>query len=146
MTAETSEVSGTQTIAYNEHGQLTQQTDARSVVVDRTVDDLDRVSFVNYPDDSLDITYTYDDPGVDFSLSRLTAISRDSASVDYAYDRLGRALQDGHRDGQDRVGTPAGSGPPSTSSARRSSRRRFPTTPPRPRPELSRAPRGCVRC
>ncbi|MCP4898272.1 MAG: hypothetical protein GY906_14965, partial [bacterium] len=53
------------------------------------------MTFVDYPDDSLDIAYTYDDPAVDFSLGRLTAISRDGASVDYAYDRFGRALQDG---------------------------------------------------
>ncbi len=95
MTEETSEVSGTQTFVYNEHGQLTQQTDARGVMVARTVDELDRVTFVDYPDDSLDIAYTYDDPSVDFSLGRLTAITRDGAGVDYAYDRFGRTLRDG---------------------------------------------------
>ena len=62
------------------------------------MDALDRVTSVDYPDypdDSLDTTYTYDDPLVAFSLGRLTAIERDGESVEYAYDRFGRVIQDG---------------------------------------------------
>ena len=47
---------------YNEHGELTEETDARMITTVHTVDELDRVTFVDYPDDTLDITYTYDDP------------------------------------------------------------------------------------
>jgi YD repeat-containing protein len=95
MTRETSEVSGITEYVYNEHGELTSQTDARGITMDRTVDELDRVTFVDYPTDSLDVTYVYDDPLVPFSLGRLTAIVRDGASVDYEYDRFGRVTRDG---------------------------------------------------
>ncbi|MCB1058164.1 MAG: RHS repeat protein, partial [Acidobacteria bacterium] len=95
LTQEASLVSGTTTHQYNEHGELTQTTDARGVTVARTIDALDRVILADYPDDSLDVTYTYDDPSVAFSTGRLTAITRDGNSVDYAYDRFGRVTQDG---------------------------------------------------
>ena len=42
-----------------------------------------------------DVTYTYDDPMVAFSLGRLTKIERGSQAVDYTYDRFGRVTQDG---------------------------------------------------
>jgi RHS repeat-associated protein len=95
MTRETSEVSGITEYVYNEHGELTSQTDARGITMERTVDELDRVTFVDYPTISLDVTYVYDDPLVPFSLGRLNAIIRDGASVDYEYDRFGRVTRDG---------------------------------------------------
>jgi RHS repeat-associated protein len=95
MTQETSEVSGTTDSFYNEHGELTSQTDERDITVDRLVDELDRVTFVDYPTASLDVTYVYDDPLVPFSQGRLTSIVRDGASVDYGYDVFGRVTRDG---------------------------------------------------
>ena len=92
---EVSEVSGTTDFDYNEHGELETRTDARGVVMTRTLDELDRVSFEDYPDDTLDVTYTYDDPMVAFSLGRLTKIERAGEAIDYAYDRFGRVTQDG---------------------------------------------------
>jgi RHS repeat-associated protein len=94
-TRDVSPVSGTTTFAYDEHGALLSETDARGVTVLRTVDALDRVTFLDSPDPALDTTYTYDDPAVPFSKGRLTAIARDGATVAYAYDRFGRVLQDG---------------------------------------------------
>ena len=67
MTEEVSEVSGTTTFSYNEHGELTTRTDARSITMTRTVDALDRVTFEDYPGGTLDVTYVYDDPLVAFS-------------------------------------------------------------------------------
>ena len=58
-------------------------------------DVLDRVTRLDYPDDSLDTTYTYDDPAVPFSKGRLTAISRPGSTVAYGFDRFGRLTQDG---------------------------------------------------
>ncbi len=95
MAAQTSPVSGTTSYAYNEHGELVQEVDQRGVTVDRTVDEFDRVTFVDYPDPTLDTIYVYDDPSVLFSKGRLTSIQRDGATVDYAYDRFGRMTQDG---------------------------------------------------
>ncbi|MDY7095208.1 MAG: RHS repeat-associated core domain-containing protein, partial [Acidobacteriota bacterium] len=74
---------------------LEESTDARGIVTTRVLDELDRVTFVDYPDDSLDITYTYDDPLVPFSKGRLTAITRNGQAFDYRYDRFGRLTQDG---------------------------------------------------
>ena len=56
---------------------------------------LDRVTFVDSEENALDTAYTYDDPAVPFSAGRLTAITRDTQSIDYAYDRFGRTIQDG---------------------------------------------------
>ena len=95
LTDEVSEVSGTTTHTYNEHGEADSRTDARGVVMVRTPDALDRVRLEDYPDDTLDVTYTYDDPSVAFSLGRLTKVERDSHAIDTTYDRFGRVLQDG---------------------------------------------------
>ncbi|HVF58576.1 MAG TPA: RHS repeat-associated core domain-containing protein [Thermoanaerobaculia bacterium] len=95
MTRQESPVSGTTTYAYNEHGELVMEIDARGVTATRTIDPLDRVTFVDSPDPALDTAYTYDDPAVPFSKGRLTAISRTGATVAYAYDRFGRMVQDG---------------------------------------------------
>ncbi|MEM7355824.1 MAG: hypothetical protein AAF657_33720, partial [Acidobacteriota bacterium] len=95
LTNEVSEVSGTTTSAYNEHGELTSRTDARGITLTRAVDALDRVTLEDYPGTALDVTFIYDDPAVAFSLGRLTSIERGGESVDYTYDRFGRALQDG---------------------------------------------------
>jgi RHS repeat-associated protein len=100
LTQEVSPVSGTTGHAYNDHGELVQMTDARGVTVTRTVDALDRVTFVDYPDDALDTTYTYDaEPvscgGTSFELGRLGAITRGGQTIEYCVDRFGRTTKDG---------------------------------------------------
>jgi hypothetical protein len=75
-------------------------TDARGITVDRTVDALDRVTFVDYPDNALDTTYTYDTApvacgGTSFPVGRLGSILRNGASIDHCYDRFGRQTLDG---------------------------------------------------
>jgi RHS repeat-associated protein len=100
LTQEVSPVSGTTTHGYDEHGELVSTTDARGVTVNRTVDVLDRVTFVDYPDDALDTSYIYDaEPvacgGASFEIGRLGAITRAGESVEYCYDRFGRATRDG---------------------------------------------------
>jgi RHS repeat-associated protein len=98
LTQQVSPVSGTSIYSYNPHGELIQEIDARGVVVDRAVDALDRVTSVDYPDDTLDIDYDYDTPGgcaETFLLGRLSSIIRNGESVDYCYDRFGRATEDG---------------------------------------------------
>ena len=91
MTSQVSPASGT----YNEHGELVTEIDARGIVMTRTVDALDRVTAVTYPNPALNIGYTYDDPSVPFSKGRLTRIARHGEAVDYRYDRFGRILQEG---------------------------------------------------
>ena len=89
---------GCASFAYNSHGELIQEIDARGVVVDREVDALDRVKLVDYPDDTLDTTYDYDTAGScteSVPLGRLSSIIRNGESVDYCYDRFGRVTEDG---------------------------------------------------
>lgn len=95
MTEERSPVSGVTTHSYDEHASLVSTLDARSITVTQTYDAADRLTLVDLPDPTLDITYTYDDPAVPFSKGRLTSIARNGASVDYTYDRFGRMTQDG---------------------------------------------------
>lgn len=95
MTREVSEVSGATNYNFNEHGQLTIQLDARSILTTRVVDELDRVTAIHLPDSSLDVSFTYGDPLVPFSKGRLTRISRGGTSIAYLYDRFGRTIADG---------------------------------------------------
>jgi RHS repeat-associated protein len=89
---------GCSTYSYDEHGELLSTTDPRGVTATRTVDAADRVTGVDYADDSLDVTYTYGDqepsPPPD-SQGRLIAIARDGEQIDYGYDHFGRLTRDG---------------------------------------------------
>ncbi|HYG61313.1 MAG TPA: hypothetical protein VEL74_01925 [Thermoanaerobaculia bacterium] len=67
LTQQTSPVSGVTTHQYDDHGELIAETDARGITVEREVDILGRVVLVDYPDEALDTTYSYDDPAVPFS-------------------------------------------------------------------------------
>ncbi len=95
LTSEVSEVSGTSTHRYNGHGQLDRTSDEREIVTTRTVDELDRVTQVTYPDAERNVAYVYDDPAVAYSLGRLTRIARGRTRIDYAYDQYGRMVVDG---------------------------------------------------
>ncbi|HYL06804.1 MAG TPA: hypothetical protein VE075_12235 [Thermoanaerobaculia bacterium] len=98
MTSQVSPAIGTTLYAYDPHGQMTAETDARGIVMSRTLDVLNRMTQVTYGSDaSLTTRYTYDDPGVAFSKGRLTKINRGSGAnvVGYTYDLFGRMLGDG---------------------------------------------------
>jgi len=95
LTQEVSPVSGITTHTYNPHGELTQTTDARGITTTRTLDEFDRVTLVDYPDATLDTTYTYGTSPALFEIGRLTGITRDGHTVAYGYDRFGRTTGDG---------------------------------------------------
>jgi YD repeat-containing protein len=64
LTSQVSPVTGTTTYAYNGHGALVQQTDARGIVTTRQLDPADRPLSVSYSTDaSLTTTYAYDTTG-----------------------------------------------------------------------------------
>jgi RHS repeat-associated protein len=96
LTQETSEASGATTFTYNEHGNLVTRTEARGVTVEHTIDALGRVTFLDFPENQLDTAYTWDSPTVPFAKGRLTAITRNGATIPYSFDRFGRVLQDGN--------------------------------------------------
>ncbi|HVT58230.1 MAG TPA: hypothetical protein VHR45_07505 [Thermoanaerobaculia bacterium] len=94
MTSQLSPVSGATTYQYNDHGQLVASTDARGIVVNRTIDAADRLTLITYPDSSLNTTYVYD-TGT-FGKGRLASITRGAQTpFAYTYDRFGRTTQDG---------------------------------------------------
>ena len=78
------------------HGALETTLDARGILRSRTLDVLDRVTQTSWMGDaSLTVDQTWDDPLVDYSIGRLTAIARHGTSVDYEYDVFGRVTRDG---------------------------------------------------
>ncbi len=95
MTGQASEVSGTTVYAYNEHGELEEETDARAVTTVRTIDAADRVTFLDYPTAALDTTYTWGTSAVGWKLGRLTQIAKGGDTVDYTYNPFGEMLTDG---------------------------------------------------
>ncbi len=98
LTRQTSPVTGVTTYAYNGHGTLVQQTDARGVVMSRQLDAADRPTSVTYSGDpTLTTTYVYDTTTTagTFPIGRLSSIAKGSTNVSYAYDLFGRTLQDG---------------------------------------------------
>ena len=100
MTQQVSPVSGTTTYSYNEHGELTRTTDARSILADRAVDAANRVTQETFgpsgsPDPALTTTYAYGSTPAQFNVGRLTGITRNGQTIAHTYDRFGRVLQDG---------------------------------------------------
>ena len=95
LTSQNSVASGATTFGNNEHGELTSEFNAVGVTMSRTVDGADRVIFVDYPTNSLDVTNAYGTDPAAFNNGRLLSITRDGNSIDYAYDSFGRQAMDG---------------------------------------------------
>lgn len=96
LTRQLSPVAGETRYSYNEHGELVEQIDARGIVTTRTVDGADRVLAIDHDGEpQLLTTFSYGTNSAAFDFGRLTGITRAGATVEYAYDRFGRAIQDG---------------------------------------------------
>jgi YD repeat-containing protein len=102
LTAQTSPVTGVTSYAYNAHGALVQQTDARGVVTTRQLDPADRPTQVTYSGDpTLTTSYAYDTTTATGTspIGRLSSITKGSGAsasvIAYTYDLFGRLLQDG---------------------------------------------------
>jgi RHS repeat-associated protein len=102
LTSQTSPVTGLTTSAYNAHGALVQQTDARGVITTRQLDPADRPTQMTYSGDpTLTTTYAYDTTTATGTspIGRLSSITKGSGAsgsvISYTYDLFGRVLQDG---------------------------------------------------
>ena len=102
LTSQSSPVTGLTTYAYNAHGALVQQTDARGVVTTRQLDPADRPTQLTYSGDpTLTTTYAYDTTTTTGTspVGRLSSITKGSgasaSAIAYTYDLFGRILQDG---------------------------------------------------
>jgi len=84
---ETSADRGTLTMQYDAAGNLVQRTDARGISASLRYDALNRVTKIDYPGDTDDVTYVYDN--CDYGIGRLCEVSDASGSTTYAYNGLG---------------------------------------------------------
>ena len=86
------------TIVYelNKLGDVTERTDARSVVTEFSYDDAGRVTSVVYPGEtSSNVAYTYDSvTGGNKGIGRLTGVTDAAGTVTYTYDILGRTIEE----------------------------------------------------
>jgi RHS repeat-associated protein len=83
---------GTTTYTYDNAGNRVSQTDARSVTVAYTYDALNRLTAIDYPGSSLDVTLTYDQ-GTN-QKGRLTTMADGSGSTTFEYDVFGNLTEE----------------------------------------------------
>ena len=82
---------GTLSYDYDAAGNRTKQTDARGVITIYAFDALNRLKMVTYPDQTKNITYSYDNwQFCNTCNGRLAALKDSSGQAVYIYDALGR--------------------------------------------------------
>jgi len=90
---------GTTQRTYDAAGNLKTTTDARGITVSYSYDALNRVTSVDYPGQSEDVTYTYDTPSPGcvadeaFGVGRLSSMLDGSGRTDYCYNRFGDVVR-----------------------------------------------------
>lgn len=85
----TTPTNGTIYYVYDNNGNLTSKTDARSITTAYTYDALNRVTFRDYSDTTPDVTYTYDN--ITNAKGKLTKVSSSLSETSYtAFDIMGR--------------------------------------------------------
>ncbi|MEE9328370.1 MAG: RHS repeat-associated core domain-containing protein [Cocleimonas sp.] len=87
---QTSPDTGTTSYTYDLAGNRTSMTDARGVTVNYSYDALNRLTFTNYTDNSLDVTHTYDSGSN--GIGRLSSTADASGTTTYGYDARGNLL------------------------------------------------------
>ncbi|MGI9304468.1 MAG: DUF6531 domain-containing protein [Gammaproteobacteria bacterium] len=83
---------GATTYTTDAAGNRGSQTGARGITANYAYDALDRLTAIQYPTTSLNVTYTYDDPGAGNGIGRLTAMSDASGNTIYSYDARGNVI------------------------------------------------------
>jgi RHS repeat-associated protein len=85
---------GTTTYTYNPTGTMATKTDADGVTIQYFYDGLNRISKIDFPDSSQDITYTYDT--CTNGKGRLCAVVDPTGTTMYEFDALGRIVKETH--------------------------------------------------
>ncbi len=82
---------GTLTYTYDAAGNVKTLTDARAVTASYTYDASNRLTHIDYPGTTEDVTYTYDTCA--FGQGRLCTVQDESGTTAYAYDAFGNLAQ-----------------------------------------------------
>lgn len=78
---------------YDGNGNTLTTTDAKGTVVTQTHDDLNRILTSSHSDTTPTVTYTYENPNIDFSDGRLTKVESSISTTEYtSFDAIGRIL------------------------------------------------------
>ena len=85
--AEVSPDTGTVAMRYDAAGNLIEKTDANTITVSYVYDALNRLTDVRYPDNALNVAYTYD--AGSNGKGRLTAVRDNSGSYGFQYNAFG---------------------------------------------------------
>jgi RHS repeat-associated protein len=88
----TSPDTGTTTYTYDAAGNRLTQTDANNVTVEYEYDALNRLVSIEYPDSSLDVTFSYD--GGTNQKGRLTQMADGTGTTTFSYDVFGNLTQE----------------------------------------------------
>jgi RHS repeat-associated protein len=81
---------GTTVYDYDPAGNLKTATDARNIVASYTYDALNRVTLIDYPGSTEDVTYSYDaGANCTLGIGRLCRVSDESGTTEYGYDAFG---------------------------------------------------------
>ena len=94
LLSETSPDRGLRSYTYDEAGNVSSITDARGITVNYVYDALNRVTTIDYPGTSEDVTLAYDNAvGCYNGIGKLCAVTDASGSTVYRYDGFGNMVQ-----------------------------------------------------
>jgi RHS repeat-associated protein len=88
----TSPDTGTTTYTYDANGNMITKTDANGLTTTYLYDALNRLIAIQFPDPTQNIYYYYDDPRLQNSSGKLTAVTDSSGTVWYDYDKMRRII------------------------------------------------------
>ena len=81
---------GTIIYAHDAAGNILSHTDARGITASYTYDELNRVTLIDYPGTTEDVTYVYDTAaGCGYGIGRLCTVTDESGTTAYTYDPFG---------------------------------------------------------
>jgi RHS repeat-associated protein len=81
--------SGEISYLYDIMGNMTYKTDAIGNTISYSYDSINRLKTIDYPDDTPDVTYTYDEPSQANGIGRVTTVASGDILTKYSYDENG---------------------------------------------------------